>query len=79
MKAKLTTDGVNSSISRDDLQFSVQGALGLQYDIIPVVGIYVEPGIKYYFKNGSDVRNFFKDKPTNFNLQIGVRLNLGNQ
>ena len=79
VKAKLTTDGVNSSISRDDLQFSVQGALGLQYDIIPVVGIYVEPGIKYYFKNGSDVRNFFKDKPTNFNLQIGVRLNLGNQ
>lgn len=69
----------NSDIDRDRLQFSMQGAVGVQCDIIPLIGLYIEPGVKYYFKNGSDVRNYFKDKPTNFNLQVGLRLNLGNQ
>ena len=30
----------------------------------------------YYFDNGSRVQNCFKDKPTNFNLQVGLRWNL---
>lgn len=77
--ARSSIEGVSSSIDRDRLQFSVQGALGLQYDIIPELGIYAEPGVKYYFDNGSDVRNFFKDTPTNFNLQLGLRLNLGHR
>ena len=64
-------------VSRDGLQFSVQGALGIEYDVIPQLGIYVEPGVKHYFDNGSSVKTFFKDKPNSFNLQIGLRLNLG--
>ena len=76
LKAKVISNGTNIPYARDRLQFSMQGALGLQYDIIPQLGIYAEPGVKYYFNNGSKVRNFFKDKPTNFNLQLGLRLNL---
>ena len=76
VKAKYVSSGVEVEFRKDRLQFSVQGALGIQYDIIPQLGIYAEPGIKYYFDNGSHVRNFFKDKPTNFNLQVGLRLNL---
>lgn len=79
VKASLKSEGSNQSMDRDDLQFSVNGGIGVQFNFAPQVGIYVEPGIKYYFKNGSDVRNFFKDKPTNFNVQVGLRLNLGNQ
>jgi hypothetical protein len=33
--------------------------------------------VKHYFDNGSSVKTFFKDKPNSFNLQIGLRLNLG--
>ncbi|MBQ8990018.1 MAG: outer membrane beta-barrel protein [Prevotella sp.] len=76
VKAKYVSSGTEVEFRKDRLQFSVQGALGLQYDIIPQLGVYAEPGIKYYFDNGSHVRNFFKDKPTNFNLQLGLRLNL---
>ncbi len=76
VKAKYVNGGAEVEIDKDRAQWSVQGALGLQYDIIPQLGIYAEPGIKYYFDNGSRVRNFFKDKPTNFNLQLGLRLNL---
>ena len=75
---KVVMSGTEVSTDKDRPQWSVQGALGVQYNVIPLLGIYVEPGVKHYFNNHSYVRNFFKDKPTNFNLQIGLRLNVGN-
>ena len=61
---------------RDRVQFSGKASLGAQYDITPKVGLYIEPGAKYYFDNGSPVENTFKDKKLNFNLQFGLRFNL---
>ena len=61
---------------RDRVQLSGKASLGAQYDITPKVGLYIEPGAKYYFDNGSHVENTFKDKKLNFNLQFGLRLNL---
>ena len=61
---------------RDRVQFSGKVSLGAQYDITPKVGLYIEPGAKYYFDNGSHVENTFKDKKLNFNLQFGLRFNL---
>lgn len=76
IKSQQEMEGLTQEISRDRWQFSLHGGLGVEYDVIPQLGIYVEPGLKYYFDNGSRVQNFFKDKPTNFNLQIGLRWNL---
>ena len=61
---------------RDRVQLSGKASLGVQYDITPKVGLYIEPGAKYYFDNGSHVENTFKDKKLNFNLQFGLRFNL---
>ena len=61
---------------RDRVQFSGKASLGAQYDITSKVGLYIEPGAKYYFDNGSHVENTFKDKKLNFNLQFGLRFNL---
>ena len=61
---------------RDRVQFSGKASLGAQYDISPSVGLYIEPGAKYYFDNGSDIENTFKDKKLNFNLQFGLMFNL---
>ena len=61
---------------RDKVQFSGKASLGAQYDISPSLGLYIEPGAKYYFDNGSDIENTFKDKKLNFNLQFGLRFNL---
>ena len=74
VKALLEEDGMEYEMRKDRTQWSVGGALGVQYNIIPQLGLYVEPGIKYYFDNGSNIRNYFKYRPTNFNLQIGLRL-----
>ena len=76
IKSQQEMEGLTQEISRDRWQFSLKGGLGVEYDVIPQLGIYVEPGLKYYFDNGSRVQNFFKDKPTNFNLQVGLRWNL---
>lgn len=61
---------------RDRVQFSGKAALGVQYDVAPRVGLYLEPGVKHYFDNGSEIVNTFKDKEWNFNLQFGLRFNL---
>ncbi|MDR0939662.1 MAG: PorT family protein [Mediterranea sp.] len=56
------------------LQFSVMGGVGAQINATKRVGFYVEPGVAYYFDNGSAVRTIRKDTPFNFNLQAGLRL-----
>ena len=76
IKTHLVSEGVTQHLNRDRWQFSVQGGVGLQYDILPPLGLYAEPGVKHYFDNGSRMRNYFKDKPTSFNLQVGLRLNI---
>lgn len=58
------------------LQFSVSSAVGFQYNASSLLGVFVEPGIGYYFNNGSDIETIYKDKPLNFNLKIGLRFNI---
>lgn len=76
IKARLQAEGATQPMDRDRMQWSVNGSLGLQYDITTHVGLYAEPGVRHYFDNGSNVQNFFKDKPTAFSLQMGLRLNM---
>ena len=56
------------------LQFSVSGAVGAQLNSTKRVGIYVEPGVAYYFDDGSDIQTIRKENPFNFNIQAGIRL-----
>ncbi len=70
------TEGVTQEMDKDRVQLSLNGSLGLQYDLIPQIGLYVEPGLSYYPDNGSSIQNFFKDKPTNLSLQVGLRVNI---
>lgn len=56
------------------VQLSVMGAVGAQYNISRRVGLYVEPGVSYFFDDGSSVQTIRKENPCNFTLQAGVRL-----
>ena len=60
-----------------ELQWSVNGAVGLGYQISNTIGLYAEPGISYYFKNGSELETLYKDNPLHFNLRLGLRITLG--
>ena len=63
-------------ISSKPLQMSVNAGVGIQFDIIDNVGIYAEPGLSYYFDDGSELQTIYKEKPLNFNLNVGVRFRL---
>lgn len=76
VKAQVATEGTSRDIAKDGLQWSADLSAGVQYDFIPQLGVYAEPGVRYYFNNHSPIDNTFKDKPWNFNLQLGLRWNL---
>ena len=77
IKNHTETDGEVKESKRDKMQWSTNASVGIQYDFIPQLGVYVEPGMKYYFDNGSQIENIFKDKKLNFNVQFGLRFNVG--
>lgn len=76
VKATLKADGHKSDIDNDRAQFSVTGGAGVQLNVAQQLGVYVEPGVRYYFDNGSAVQTIFKEHPTNFSLQVGLRWNI---
>ena len=78
ISARSETEGVKTTMSRDRLQFSLGAAIGAEYEVLPRLNLYAEPGFRYYFDNGSPVQNFFKEKPASWSLQLGVRFNLSN-
>lgn len=56
--------------------FSTALSIGGELRISKDVSAYIEPGISHHSNNGSNVESIYKDKPTNFNLNMGVRINL---
>lgn len=63
-------------ISTKPLQMSVNAGVGIQFNVHDNVGIYAEPGLSYYFDDGSALQTIYKEKPLNFNLNVGVRFKL---
>lgn len=58
------------------LQFSVLASLGVQANFNKHLSLYLEPGMIYYFDDNTDILTIRKDKPFNFNLQLGLRFNI---
>jgi RNA polymerase sigma-70 factor (ECF subfamily) len=48
--------------------------LGLQYDLTPNIGFFVEPSLQYYFKRSSDVKTWNTEHPLSFSLPLGLRI-----
>ena len=68
---------LTTNISPKGLQWSVNAAAGIQANILPQLGFFVEPGVIHHFKNGSRVRSIYTDKPTDFSLGFGLRYSFG--
>ena len=66
----------DSAIKEGIPVFSVNAAIGGEYRFSKDISAYIEPGVSRHFNNGSTVESIYKDKPTNFNLNIGIRVNL---
>jgi len=68
---------LKTNISPKGLQWSVNAAAGIQANILPQLGFFVEPGVSHHLKNGSRVRSIYTDKPTDFSLGFGLRYSFG--
>lgn len=65
------------NIESKPLQMSVNAAFGVQFDVLDNVGIYAEPGVSYHLDDQSSLQTIYKEKPLNFNLNVGVRYTIG--
>ena len=63
-------------LDRDHMQFSLLGSAGIEYTLLPRLGIYVQPGVRFYPDNGSRIQNIYKERPLQFDLQLGLRCTL---
>lgn len=61
-------------LSVHPLQWSLTGAVGAEYKLMPRLGLYIEPGVAHFFDDGSDVQTIRKEHPTSLSLQTGLRL-----
>lgn len=57
-------------------QWSLKAAVGGAYHFTPSLSLYAEPGLTHYFDNHSSIENVYKDKPTSFSLNVGLRFNV---
>lgn len=67
---------VEKMLNDNPWQFSLNGASGAEYRLMDHISLYAEPGVGYYFSDGSSITNIYKDHPLNFNLSFGLRINL---
>ena len=82
VKGKLVVDrGVNQksyteSVKENRPVFSTNASAGIEYQTKNGVSLYAEPGASYHFDNGSGVRSAYTDKPWDFMINIGLRINI---
>ena len=85
VSGKVTTDYVldnntaqteTENIAKKPFQFSLNAAAGIQFNITDMIGVYAEPGVSYYFSDGTDIKTIYKDKPLNLNLNFGLRFTI---
>ena len=55
------------------VHFSVLGSAGAEYSFFKDLGLFVEPGVSYHFRDHSNISSIYKVHPLNFNLQLGLR------
>ena len=61
------------NISDKRLLFSTLASFGVEYALGNNFGLYAEPGIHYYFKNGNGLQTHYNEQPLDLNLTIGFR------
>lgn len=61
------------------VQWSVGVGVGLEYRLTPVIGIYAEPSMQYFFKTGDGLDTWRTAHSTTFSVPLGVRIMLGSK
>jgi opacity protein-like surface antigen len=69
-----------NAFAKDGPSFSVLGAGGLQWNMTPRIGLYVEPELSWTAPSDRHVlRTYRQEHPLVFTVATGLRINLGKQ
>lgn len=64
----------SNNLDISELQWSLMGNVGVNYRLVKHAGLFLEPGVQYYFDDGNSLNTIRKDKPFNWGVQAGFRL-----
>ena len=70
-------DTVTGHPDTGGLLWSVGASAGAEYRINDFIGVYLAPGLEYHFDNGAEARSAYTEKPLHWNVNLGVRFNIG--
>ena len=56
------------------VQWSLGIGAGLEYRLTPVIGIYAEPSLQYFFKSGDGLDSWRTKHPAAFSVPLGIRI-----
>lgn len=80
LESRFVLNGHTVSRSEERLrpgwQWSAGVGLGLQYDVTPAVGFFVEPSLQHYFRNGSGVETWQTEHPFVVTVPLGIRITI---
>ena len=57
-------------------QWSVNASAGAEYAITPLIGVFLEPSLGYYFHDGTSFEHYYKEHPLAPSIEFGLRLHL---
>lgn len=63
----------STSLNARGVVWSLGAGLGVGYNFIDNFGIYIEPGVSYYFDNDKQPESYRTAHPLMFNLNAGFR------
>ena len=55
------------------VQWSTTVGIGLQYNLTPHLGLFIEPSLQYFFDDGSDLNTYRTEHPLSITLPLGLR------
>ena len=70
-----STPQVSCSEPVRKIQYSVGGGVGVEFRLTDKLGLYLDPGVRYYFPGGQP-KSIRTDKPLMFNFDAGLRFSL---
>jgi len=69
----LLIDSENNKLT-PHAQWSVGIGMGLQYNLTPAIGFFIEPSLQYYFPNSDGIDTWRTEHPFTPTLPLGIRL-----
>ena len=57
-------------------QWSFNASAGAEYAITPLLGLYLQPSLGYYFHDGTSFEHYYKEHPLAPSIEFGLRLHL---